>query len=189
MIVKIVHGVVYATLSSNLRRACPSVAKILRKLPPPMPADHYYLFILAHDTANWSRIINLARREEKNLKIVNRRGKFFFELPSFRSIEQMIEEKEEKESKDHREEFRQFLRKRRVHIYIYIRGIVAYHQGTKVQAMQPRSKFQVSRIIFVVRIKKYTLTYGHRAIFALKLGEADYKQLARFLRAVGSERG
>lgn len=118
MIVKIVHGVVYATLSSNLRRACPSVAKILRKLPPPMPADHYYLFILAHDTANWSRIINLARREEKNLKIVNRRGKFFFELLSFRSIEQMIEEKEEKESKDHREEFRQFLRKRRVHIYI-----------------------------------------------------------------------
>lgn len=36
MIVKIVHGVVYATLSSNLRRACPSVAKILRKLPPPI---------------------------------------------------------------------------------------------------------------------------------------------------------
>lgn len=120
MIVKIVHGVVYATLSSNLRRACPSVAKILRKLPPPMPADHYYLFILAHDTANWSRIINLARREEKNLKIVNRRGKFFFELPSFRSIEQMIEEKRKKKNRKITEESFGSFFERDAYIYIYI---------------------------------------------------------------------
>lgn len=60
MIVKIVHGVVYATLSSNLRRACPSVAKILGKLPP-MAANHRYLFI-ARDTTNRGRIINPAWR-------------------------------------------------------------------------------------------------------------------------------
>lgn len=91
------------------------------KNPPQIAsADHYYLFILAHDTANWSRIINLARREEKNLKIVNRRGKFFFELLSFRSIEQMIEEKRKKKNRKITEESFGSFFERDAYIYIYI---------------------------------------------------------------------
>lgn len=72
MIVKIVHGVVYATLSCNLRRACPSVAKILCKLLP-MTTTTYSP---RTTRTNWSRIINLVSRSI--LKIMNRRGKFFF---------------------------------------------------------------------------------------------------------------